>query len=148
MTECHKELQGLMDAQVSVITNDGRNIVGTLKGLDQKLNIVLEECQERVFSSDAGVEQVLAARSPAPCAARSTRAHVATERFLGNPAVRIVNHIALHADFSVVYAPQVPLGLYIVRGDNIAIVGEVDPQLDGGTDWANLRAEPLKHIVH
>ena len=43
---------------------------------------------------------------------------------------------------------QVPLGLYIVRGDNIAIVGEVDPQLDNGTDWANLRAEPLKHIVH
>lgn len=43
---------------------------------------------------------------------------------------------------------QVPLGLYIVRGDNIAIVGEVDPQLDAGTDWANLRAEPLQHIVH
>ena len=43
---------------------------------------------------------------------------------------------------------QVPLGLYIVRGDNIAIVGEVDSQLDNGTDWANLRAEPLKHIVH
>lgn len=58
MTECHKELQGLLDSRVSVITNDGRNIVGMLKGLDQKLNIVLEECHERVFAADAGVEQV------------------------------------------------------------------------------------------
>ena len=65
MTECHKELQGLLDGRVSVITNDGRNIVGVLKGLDQKLNIVLEECHERVFASDAGVEQVRpVARAP------------------------------------------------------------------------------------
>ena len=60
MTECHKELQGLIDSPVSIITNDGRNIVGTLKGLDQKLNIILEDCYERVFSKEAGVEQVTA----------------------------------------------------------------------------------------
>jgi U6 snRNA-associated Sm-like protein LSm8 len=58
MTECHKELQTLVNSQVSVITNDGRTIKGTLKGLDQKLNLILEECVERVFSKDAGVEQV------------------------------------------------------------------------------------------
>jgi U6 snRNA-associated Sm-like protein LSm8 len=58
MTECHKELQSLVNSQVSVITNDGRTILGTLKGLDQKLNIILEESVERVFSKDAGVEQV------------------------------------------------------------------------------------------
>jgi U6 snRNA-associated Sm-like protein LSm8 len=58
MTECHKELQGLVNSQVSVITNDGRTIMGTLKGLDQKLNIILEESVERVFSKEAGVEQV------------------------------------------------------------------------------------------
>mmetsp|Transcript_18251 Transcript_18251/g.38545 ORF Transcript_18251/g.38545 Transcript_18251/m.38545 type:complete len:100 (-) Transcript_18251:416-715(-) len=99
MTECHKELQGLVNSQVSVITNDGRTIMGTLKGLDQKLNIILEESVERVFSKEAGVEQV-------------------------------------------------PLGLYIVRGDNIAVVGEIDEEIDGITDWVNMRAEPLKHIVH
>mmetsp|Transcript_7741 Transcript_7741/g.12319 ORF Transcript_7741/g.12319 Transcript_7741/m.12319 type:complete len:85 (-) Transcript_7741:179-433(-) len=54
MTECHKELQGLMESSVSIITNDGRNIVGTLKGLDQKLNVILEECHERVFFERCG----------------------------------------------------------------------------------------------
>mmetsp|Transcript_16288 Transcript_16288/g.54566 ORF Transcript_16288/g.54566 Transcript_16288/m.54566 type:complete len:82 (-) Transcript_16288:142-387(-) len=49
MTECHKELSSLIDSPVSIITNDGRNIIGTLKGLDQKLNVILEECYERVF---------------------------------------------------------------------------------------------------
>lgn len=58
MTECHKELLQCVDKPVSIITNDGRNIVGTLKGLDQKLNIILEECHERIFSKEAGVEQV------------------------------------------------------------------------------------------
>jgi len=58
MTECHKELQQLMDSQVSVVTNDGRTMFGTLKGLDQKLNVILEECKERVFSKEEGVEEV------------------------------------------------------------------------------------------
>mmetsp|Transcript_49374 Transcript_49374/g.130120 ORF Transcript_49374/g.130120 Transcript_49374/m.130120 type:complete len:100 (-) Transcript_49374:68-367(-) len=99
MTECHKELQELLNSQVSVITNDGRILLGILKGLDQKLNVILESCAERVFSKDSGVEQV-------------------------------------------------ELGLYIVRGDNIAVVGEVDVDLDSITDWTNLHADPLKHIVH
>ncbi|EKX50868.1 hypothetical protein GUITHDRAFT_157257 [Guillardia theta CCMP2712] len=94
-----KKLSSLIDSPVSIITNDGRNIIGTLKGLDQKLNVILEECYERVFSKEAGVEQVT-------------------------------------------------LGLYIVRGDNIAIVGEVDEHKDSGTDWTSIKAEPLKHIVH
>lgn len=89
----------MVDHQVSVVTNDGRTIVGELKGLDQKLNVILEQCHERIFSSDAGMEQV-------------------------------------------------PLGLYIVRGDNIAIVGELDEETDQSTDWKTVMAEPLKHIVH
>ncbi|CAN0146030.1 unnamed protein product, partial [Phaeothamnion confervicola] len=43
---------------VSVITNDGRNLVGTLRGHDQRINVVLEGCKERVFSLVAPVEQV------------------------------------------------------------------------------------------
>jgi U6 snRNA-associated Sm-like protein LSm8 len=55
---------------VSLITNDGRNIVvcelhisltnnkGFCKGSDQYTNIVLERCYERVFSKDQGVEIV------------------------------------------------------------------------------------------
>ena len=43
---------------VQVVTNDGRNIVGLLKGFDQTTNVILDECRERVFSNDAGVEEV------------------------------------------------------------------------------------------
>ena len=124
----------LLDQTVSVITNDGRNIVGCLKGVcgppacrpariappanrplpppcalalcplcgagfDQALNIILEDCHERVYSSDAGVEQVV-------------------------------------------------LGLYIIRGDNLAIVGEMDAAKDQGQDLSELSAEPLKPVVH
>ena len=84
---------------VQVVTNDGRNIVGLLKGFDQSTNVVLEDCNERVFSSTAGVEQVA-------------------------------------------------LGLYIVRGDNIAVVGEIDEEVDAELPLENITAEPLKPVVH
>mmetsp|Transcript_1349 Transcript_1349/g.2086 ORF Transcript_1349/g.2086 Transcript_1349/m.2086 type:complete len:97 (-) Transcript_1349:67-357(-) len=92
-------LEELLDKMVSVITNDGRNIVGLLKGYDQATNVILGGCHERVFSPDAGVEQVA-------------------------------------------------LGLYIVRGDNIAVVGELDEDADATRDLAQARAEPLKPVVH
>mmetsp|Transcript_11783 Transcript_11783/g.29048 ORF Transcript_11783/g.29048 Transcript_11783/m.29048 type:complete len:97 (+) Transcript_11783:205-495(+) len=93
------ELENYVDQIVNVITNDGRNIVGVLKGYDQCINIILEDCHERVFSPDAGVEQ-----------------HV--------------------------------LGLYIVRGDNVSIIGEVDEDEDIGIDYSKVKGEPLKPIVH
>jgi small nuclear ribonucleoprotein (snRNP)-like protein len=34
-----------------------RNIIGTLKGFDQTINIVLSDSHERVYSSDSGVMQ-------------------------------------------------------------------------------------------
>jgi U6 snRNA-associated Sm-like protein LSm8 len=39
-----------LDKTVTVITSDGRNIVGTLKGFDQLQNLVLTDSHERVFS--------------------------------------------------------------------------------------------------
>lgn len=51
-------LEAMVDKVVHVVTNDGRNIVGLMKGFDQTTNIILDECHERVFSSAAGVEQV------------------------------------------------------------------------------------------
>jgi U6 snRNA-associated Sm-like protein LSm8 len=43
---------------VSLITNDGRNIVGILKGFDQSVNLILDQSHERVYSPDAPVEQI------------------------------------------------------------------------------------------
>ena len=51
-------VEGFIDKVVHVVTNDGRNIVGILKGFDQTTNVILDECHERVFSSMSGVEQV------------------------------------------------------------------------------------------
>ena len=43
---------------------------------------------------------------------------------------------------------EVVLGLYIIRGDNIAVVGELDEAVDAQTDWDVIRADPLKPVIH
>ncbi|XP_039029273.1 sm-like protein LSM8, partial [Hibiscus syriacus] len=91
-------LESLVDQTISVITNDGRNIVGVLKGFDQATNIILDESHERVYSTKEGVQQLV-------------------------------------------------LCLYIIRGDNI-VVGELDEELDSALDLSNLRAHPLKPVIH
>jgi U6 snRNA-associated Sm-like protein LSm8 len=65
-----QELDQFVNRVVSVITGDGRNIVGMMKGFDQTINIILEGSHERVYSEQTGVTQI-------------------------------------------------PLGLYVVRGDNV-----------------------------
>ncbi|XP_019103252.1 sm-like protein LSM8 isoform X2 [Beta vulgaris subsp. vulgaris] len=84
---------------ISVITNDGRNIVGILKGFDQATNIILDESHERVFSTKEGVQQIV-------------------------------------------------LGLYIIRGDNIGVIGELDEDLDAHIELPQLRGHPLKPVIH
>ncbi|KAH0614797.1 uncharacterized protein LAJ45_01792 [Morchella importuna] len=43
---------------------------------------------------------------------------------------------------------QVEHGLYLIRGDNVAVCGLVDDELDSGIDWALVRAEPLGGMKH
>jgi len=50
-------LQEYVDKLVSIITNDGRNIIGTLKGYDQTINVIVENSHERVYSEERGVVQ-------------------------------------------------------------------------------------------
>ena len=52
-------LESYVSRPVSVITSDGRNFVGTLKGFDQTINLILDETHERVYSGAQGVEQVM-----------------------------------------------------------------------------------------
>ena len=51
-------LESFVNNIVSVITADGRNFVGTLKGFDQTINVILDESHERVFSV-TGIEQIV-----------------------------------------------------------------------------------------
>ena len=38
-----------------MITNDGRCLIGLLRGFDNTINVILEKSFERVFDTDAGV---------------------------------------------------------------------------------------------
>ncbi|CAK4070626.1 unnamed protein product [Aphanomyces euteiches] len=88
-----------MDHMVSVTTNDGRNIIGVLKGYDQCINVILDNSFERVYS--------------------------------------------MHADVQIEN-----LGLFIVRGDNIAIIGEVPEDIKEHTQEDTARAPPMKPVTH
>ncbi|KAI8378006.1 uncharacterized protein BYT42DRAFT_572430 [Radiomyces spectabilis] len=87
-------LQPYVDRSVLVVTLDGRVLVGTLRGTDQTANVILEKCQERVFSSE-GTEIV-------------------------------------------------PLGLYLIRGDSICTIGEIDTEKDEELDITQIKADPLR----
>ncbi|XP_043269048.1 U6 snRNA-associated Sm-like protein LSm8 [Venturia canescens] len=92
-------LESYVNHTVSIITSDGRNFIGTLKGFDQTINLILDESHERVYSMTQGVEQVV-------------------------------------------------LGLHIIRGDNVAIVGELDDEMDSRLDLSSVRADPLTSVAH
>ena len=42
---------------------------------------------------------------------------------------------------------EVSLGLYIVRGDQLCVIGEVDEEADASVDWANTRGEKPEPIL-
>ncbi|EEY65330.1 uncharacterized protein PITG_16975 [Phytophthora infestans T30-4] len=58
LSEMAAYLQEMMNQTISVITNDGRNIIGVLKGFDQCVNVILDDSFERVFSLKEPVEAV------------------------------------------------------------------------------------------
>jgi len=92
-------LSTYVDSPVSIITNDGRHILGLLKGFDQATNLILEGSTERIYSQEEGVEEL-------------------------------------------------ELGLYLLRGDCIAIVGEVDEELNAKIDLSRQRGEPIGEVIH
>merc|ERR1711920_446306 len=91
-------LDPLVGNKVEIITNDGRVVVGILKGLDQVVNVVLANTEERVFTSE-GIDKQ-------------------------------------------------QLGLYLIRGDNVAIVGAVDENTELGMDFSTIKAQQLPPILH
>jgi U6 snRNA-associated Sm-like protein LSm8 len=39
---------------------------------------------------------------------------------------------------------EVDHGLYLIRGDNIVVCGEVDEELDGKIDWSKVKGDVVK----
>jgi len=96
MSEFLHELSGRI---VSVITNDGRHVIGTLRGVDGVTNLLLSNCKERIYSEEDGVQEV-------------------------------------------------DLGVYLLRGDNCALVGLFNSSKDQKFDLLTTRAPRMKPIAH
>lgn len=43
---------------------------------------------------------------------------------------------------------SVPLGLYLVRGDNVVTVGLVDEALDNSIDWSRVKGAVIGGVKH
>ncbi|KAH6689144.1 hypothetical protein F5X68DRAFT_77720 [Plectosphaerella plurivora] len=43
---------------------------------------------------------------------------------------------------------EVPLGLYLVRGDNVCTIGLVDEKLDSDIDWSQVKGNAIGGIKH
>ncbi|GHJ87640.1 hypothetical protein NliqN6_4042 [Naganishia liquefaciens] len=41
---------------------------------------------------------------------------------------------------------MVPLGLYMIKGDNVAVIAEIDTDKDATIDFSSIRADPLPQI--
>ena len=92
-------LTQLLGKKVSIITCDGRNLCGILKGYDRATNLAVSECQEKIFSMVEGVEVI-------------------------------------------------ELGLFVIRGDNVSIVGEVDLESEAKVDLSSVRGEQVQPVKH
>jgi U6 snRNA-associated Sm-like protein LSm8 len=125
-----RTLTSMVDARVSVITNDGRHIGGVLRGFDQVVNVILEDCHERVYSTTSGVEHaplgLYMIRGDnmcvlCSCVRRSCVRRSCVRRRVRRRAARIIRY-------------------------HRAVVGALDEDLDAEIDFTGVVAAPLRPI--
>ncbi|KAF1838043.1 LSM-domain-containing protein [Decorospora gaudefroyi] len=95
-------LNAYLNKRVSVMTSDGRTMVGLLHSCDGSMNLVLQDAVERII--------------------RPVDEDVPSE--------------------------EVPLGLYIIRGDSVCVVGRVDEEIDSKIDWGKVHGDVLGGTKH
>ena len=95
-----KDLTGILNQPVVVLTCDGRCIAGIMSSYDSNMNVLLKKSHERVYKQDvAGVGVV-------------------------------------------------QLGAQVIRGDNVALIGKIDPKLEAQVDFETISAHPFPPIQH
>jgi len=140
-------LQGYVDRRVFLVLQDGRAIVvrvnsffffvessdcwwisdinlfqGILAGFDQKSNIVLSDCKERVFSMDDGVEEIP----------------------LG---LYLVKGDMMYVIFFSLSRQELWLKkIHFFLFDDRILIGELDEAIDNSTDLPSIRADPILPI--
>ena len=133
-------LKEMMGKQISVITCDGRNIVGQLRGYDQvrETRRTAREtpgatAASRRLRTSSSTSATSASSPSTPASSRSCSASTSFEARPPRPgAARLLRGIPARAR----------------AGDNIAVIGEVDIELDAQTDFSELRADALKPVTH
>jgi U6 snRNA-associated Sm-like protein LSm8 len=93
-----KDLVGILNQPIIVITSDGHCIGGILHSFDANFNILLKKSHERIYSQTQGVSVV-------------------------------------------------QLGSQMIRGDNVALIGKINPVLETSVDFDAIRADPPKPIL-
>ncbi|KAF2107997.1 hypothetical protein BDV96DRAFT_505224 [Lophiotrema nucula] len=95
-------LNAYLNKKVTVLTLDGRTMVGILISCDGSMNLVLQDAVERIIRPREDEEP----------------------------------------------SQEVPLGLYIIRGDSVAVCGRLDEELDNTIDWSQVKGEALGSTKH
>ncbi len=122
-----------LDSRVMIILSDGRHLVGTLRSFDQYLNLVLENTSERIILrgnvmielSSLSISIYLSL-----CLSLSLFHRFYISCFVASSLV-----VDKYCDM--------PLGLYIVRGDNIVLLGELDDELERNQKLEKINPEEL-----
>jgi U6 snRNA-associated Sm-like protein LSm1 len=97
-----------------VILRDGRHLVGVMRSFDQYSNMVLEDTFERHMVRGE-------------CTRISATHHAASREAVTRALVFRLSVVAgMYGD--------IPLGCYIVRGDNVVLLGEVDPEKESASE--------------
>lgn len=106
--------------KVLIVTADSRILVGTLAACDNSTNLVRLRSRQ-LWRSRANLSvRVLSG---------------ATERIIETPD-------------SDEPSQEIPLGVYLVRGDNVCTIGLVDEKLDESINWTQVKGSVIGGIKH
>jgi U6 snRNA-associated Sm-like protein LSm8 len=108
---------------VCIITTDGRYLVGYLSAQDNMTNLV---------RFPANVDSLTARLT--------TRPHA---QVLRNAVERVIR-----SPDEGEPSAEVPLGVYIIRGENVCVVGLVDDVLDTSIDWTEVKGAVIGTTKH
>ncbi|KAK7194551.1 LSM domain containing protein [Novymonas esmeraldas] len=120
-------LSSYLRKRVSVVTVDGRNLVGVLHAADQLLNIVLTSCVERVGAPYDHAE------------ARDSGDDDAAVADVGGSGVD-------HTAAPLPVMEEVHLGVLMLRGADVVTIAAVDVYEEAGTnvkDWRGRDMPPV-----
>jgi small nuclear ribonucleoprotein (snRNP)-like protein len=128
--------------KVVVLTVDSRMLVGKLESFDQLTNLVGLPNQWTLFllfSSTWYLYLCCRVRG----IVRLTFAPLLFPQVLSNALERVIRTPEDPDD-----SETVPLGLYVVRGDNVCVVGLVDESIEKDINWSKVRGAAIGTTKH